>query len=66
MKRKIIIEETVVQEFVIEINDSEDILEQIKTMCRHGKLAIEDPSIVGAQFTILDEDGEDTEWYSLL
>ena len=66
MKIKIIVEETVSQEFEVEINDSEDTFDQIQTMCRNGKLTIEEPNLVGAQFTILDEDGQETEWCNLL
>ena len=66
MKIKIIVEETITQEFEVEINDSEDTFDQIQTMYKNGKLVIEEPNLIDAQLTILDEDGQDTGWCSLL
>lgn len=66
MKIKIIVEETITQEFEVEINDSEDTFDQIQTMYKNGKLVIEEPNLIDAQLTIFNEDGQDTGWCSLL
>ena len=66
MKRKIIIEETITQEFEVEITNPDEGFEEIREMYKNGTLIINNPTLIDAQLTILDENGQVSDWNTLL
>ena len=65
MKTKIIIEETIAQEFEVEITDLENGLDEIREMYNSGILVVENPTLIDVQLMICEE-GKETDWNSLL
>ena len=66
MKTKIIIEETITQEFEVEVSDDlEAAFDEIREKYKNGTLVVEDPNLIDAKVMIL-EDGEQTDWISLI
>ena len=66
MKRKIIIEETITQEFEVEIGDDLDkAFDEIREKYKNNTLVVEDPNLIDAKVMFL-EDGEQTDWINLI
>lgn len=65
MKRKVIIEETISQEFEVELNDEENEYEQVQRMYKNGKLVVENPALTQVNAMICGENGEETDWNDL-
>lgn len=66
MKRKIIIEEIITQEFELEVNDDlNKAFDEIREKYKNGTLVVEDPRLVQANVNICDENGEGTDWLDL-
>lgn len=65
MKKKIIIEEVISQEFEVEVTDEHNSYREIRQMYLDGKLVVENPSLTEANVMVLDEDGEETDWCDL-
>lgn len=66
MKVKIIIEETISQEFEVEITDLEKGFEEIQKLYKDGTLVVDDPNLIDTQLMIFDEDGSEIGWNRLL
>lgn len=65
MKRTIIIEEVISQEFVVDIPEGANEYEFVREMYKEGKLVVEDPGLTQANVMIYDENGEETDWVDL-
>ena len=65
MKRTIIIEEVISQEFVVDIPEGANEYEFVREMYKEGKLVVEDPGLTQANVMICDENGEETDWSDL-
>lgn len=65
MKKKIIIEEVISQQFEVEVTDEHNAYREIRQMYLDGKLVVENPSLTQANVMVLDEDGEETDWCDL-
>lgn len=64
MKRKVIIEEVISQEFEIDIDD-EDAFEKVKEMYKNETLVVDNASLTQTNVMICDEDGEETDWNTI-
>ena len=65
MKRTVIIEEVISQEFVVDIPEGVDEYEFIREKYKDGTLVVEDSSLTQANVMICDENGEETDWCDL-
>lgn len=65
MKRTIIIEEVISQEFVVDIPEGANEYKFVREMYKEGKLVVEDPGLTQANVMICDENGEETDWIDL-
>jgi len=65
MKRKVIIEEVISQEFEVDIDDTEDEFVKVKEMYKNGTLVVDNASLVQSNVMICDEDGEETDWITI-
>lgn len=65
MKRTIIIEEVISQEFVVDIPEGANEYEFVREMYKEGKLVVENPGLTQANVMICDENGEETDWVDL-
>ena len=65
MKRTVIIEEVISQEFVVDIPEGVDEYEFVRKKYKDGTLIVDDPSLTQANVMIFDEDGEETDWCDL-
>ena len=63
MTIKVTIEEVISQEFEVDVNETDDIYDQIRSMYKQGKLVVEDPTLILAQALI--NDGEESDWCNL-
>ena len=66
MKAKIVIEETISQEFEVEITDLEKGFDEIRAMYKNRTLVIENPHLIDAQLMIYDENNNETDWNCLM
>lgn len=65
MKRKVIVEEVISQEFEIDIDDTEDAFAKVKEMYKNETLVVDNASLIQTNVMICDEDGEETDWITI-
>jgi hypothetical protein len=66
MKVKVIIEETISQEFEVEVTDLDKAYEEIRDKYKTGILELSNPALLDAQLGILDKNGQVMDWNNLL
>lgn len=65
MKKKIIIEEVVSQEFEIEVSEDDDIYKKVRELYKSGELVLNNSKLTEANVMVLDEDGGESDWVNL-
>lgn len=65
MKIKVIIEETISQEFEVEVSSLDNAYDEIRGMYRAGKLFVDNPTLIQANLGICDESGQVGDWNDL-
>lgn len=65
MKRTVIIEEVICQEFVVDIPEGVNEYKFVREKYKDGTLVVEDPCLTQANVMICDENGEETDWSDL-
>lgn len=62
MKIKVIIEETISQEFEVEVSSIENAVTEVQEMYRDGSIVVDNANLLDAQLGILDKDGVVDSW----
>lgn len=62
MKIKVIIEETISQEFEVEVTDLNNVRKEIKEKYHNGTLVLENPTVLEAYMGIVEKNGEVENW----
>ena len=62
MKVKIIIEETISQEFELEVDNIDDIYAEAQTKYLNGEICVDDPHLIQTNCGVIDEDGCVDDW----
>lgn len=67
VKVKVIIEETISQEFEVEVSDIDNAYDEIRRKYKKAELVLDNASLIGANVLILEEGQDDSEsdWLDL-
>ena len=65
MKRTVVIEEVVSQEFIVDIPEGVNEYKFIREKYKDGILVVENPALIQANVMICDKDGLETDWNDL-
>lgn len=64
---KVIIEETISQEFEIDVENVDDIDKEILKKYKNGEFTVDNPTLTGVSYQIIDDENDEcTNWIELL